>query len=660
MPILETAAAIAGAGGEAASKVVVKATATKLAREFNDRVIGPFFEKRRAQAALIDGVRRYMRSCEKKTRYVPTIAIQGSKFLLDEVYEPLVLIRTEDRQEFEVSGFPHEVFNANTCVLVTDSAGMGKSTLSKFLLRRCLDELSRIPVLIELRRVKEGQTVESFICDEMVGANGTEGCRRKLMESFSKGGFIFILDGYDEIDESIRQSVSLDVFRMSREYADCAFWLTSRPDSGLASFTGFLEYKIKPLCLDQAHSLLRRYDSGRGKAEPLIAKMKGLTQIEGFLGNPLLVTLLYKAYDYKATVPLKRNIFFRQVYDALYQDHDLSKEGAFERRKKSSLDSDDFHKALRALGIVTFKNGKVQYGVEEFAGLLTEAAGLISPIRLEVGKWKSDLLSAVPIFMKDGHDIRWSHKAFQDYFAAQFAFFDMGVRCEEFVRRLLSDDNPLKNENVLTMLAELDIEVLRSGFVRSYAAELVARAEKLGMAGNELDFATFSARECGEFFILTTDYPEEKMLSGFEKFPDFLSLARERLGREIAFKQATLTRFEKNAILGVFSDAFFPRHQLIARLDQRAFMRPDFFGKFDRKKDLDVIEGLASDGWFSVNDALLAVRDDSDKESLLRMVGRCIHWGIPSLVSVRSILGDDQGKKRAANIDDLLSGLGAN
>ena len=67
-----------------------------------------------------------------------------------------------------------------------------------------------------------------------------------------------------------------------------------------------------------------------------------------FLANPLLVSLLFKAFEYKQQVPFKKHVFYRQVYDALYHHHDLTKEPGFERKKHSGLDLEDFHRVLRA------------------------------------------------------------------------------------------------------------------------------------------------------------------------------------------------------------------------------------------------------------------------------------------------------------------------
>ncbi|MDQ1134889.1 MULTISPECIES: NACHT domain-containing protein [Pseudoxanthomonas] len=457
----------------AVSGEIAKGATPLLVKNFIEKVVTPYFSGKKAKAKIVNGTRRYARNIEFRTRCVPSIAIKSGSFILDDIYEPLQLVRVGNGEELTIEGYPAELFRGNRCVAIIDSAGMGKSTLTKYVIRRCLSELKKIPLLIELRRLKHGQTIISLICEEVLGKERSDGATSDLVLSLMEGNFLFLLDGYDEVDPELRADVSAEISRISSDYQYCNFWLTSRPDPALASFSEFSAFEISNLTYEQACSLLKRYDQGRGLASVLIEKLDSLPQVEDFLGNPLLVTLLYKAFDYKATIPIKRNIFFRQVFDALYQDHDLSKEGAFERRKKSALDLDDFHKFVRALGFVTFKGGRVQYSQIEFTGYIKEAIDK-SRLPIDSAKMKSDLLSAVPIFVRDGDEVRWSHKAFQDYFAAQFIYYDSESVRDQIIDRLFASESIGRYENILSMLGELDLGLLRERCIMPFLNEVGA------------------------------------------------------------------------------------------------------------------------------------------------------------------------------------------
>ncbi len=84
-----------------------------------------------------------------------------SRSKLKELYVPLTLIshknRPEKVQEILVDCYPEQLIPAYQKVLLIDDAGMGKSTLLKYLFLSYVDEIghnNRIPVLIELRRLK--------------------------------------------------------------------------------------------------------------------------------------------------------------------------------------------------------------------------------------------------------------------------------------------------------------------------------------------------------------------------------------------------------------------------------------------------------------------------------------------------------------------------
>lgn len=58
--------------------------------------------------------------------------------------------------------------------------------------------------------------------------------------------------------------------------------------------------------------------------------------INEFLKNPLLVSLLFAAFDFKQTIPLKKHIFYRQVFDAYFDSHDLSKGDSYVHEKNQT------------------------------------------------------------------------------------------------------------------------------------------------------------------------------------------------------------------------------------------------------------------------------------------------------------------------------------
>lgn len=633
----------------AAASEVAKGATNALVKAFIERLVTPYFSSRKTKVKLVNGARKYTRNIEFRTRCVPTIAIQGGSFVLEEVYEPLRLQQLGGQQSYRVDGYPTRLFNENRCVAIVDAAGMGKSTLTKYIIRRCLSDLKKIPLLVELRRIKQGQTIIEFVCNELLGKDRSESAVDDLVASLMDGNFIFLLDGYDEIDPELRSDLSEEISRISADFQYCNFWLTSRPDPALAGFTEFTAFEIANLTKDQAASLLLRYDCGRGLATTLVEKLDALPQVEDFLGNPLLVTLLYKAYDYKATIPIKRNIFFRQVFDALYQDHDLSKEGAFERRKKSALDIDDFHRFVRSLGFVTFKAGKVQYSQEEFTSFIRDAVER-SQLTADVGKLKFDLLSAVPLFVRDGDDIRWSHKAFQDYFASQFIYHDSGALRDELIVKLFSSEAIGRYETILCLLGELDIGLLREQCILPFL-------EKLGLYDSQLVDDVLLARafvdEVLDVYAVRGLTFRKKQESSGSWLPMVIeTVLAEKPDAALSMDmRVTFSSKEGIAIAG-FLKPHALRFRIVGKIDPGTFPWARSKG-FSPSHVKPVLDSRVT----CLKNVLEQLRVDSQRRYVVELVAHMADVNLPTIDTLRNLRNDVVRRKQVRVADSILEGF---
>ncbi|MBK8068484.1 MAG: hypothetical protein IPK27_12925 [Rhodanobacteraceae bacterium] len=235
---------------------------------------------------------------------------------------------------------------------------------------------------------------------------------------------------------------------------------------------GFSEYKIAPL--RESTGLLAAPKVWKGARKSRAVNPANFHGAPGFRSFWAIRSshAPLQGVRLQATIPLKKTIFYRQVFDALFQDQDLSKSGAFERKKRSDLDVEDFHKALRSLAMVCMKSGKAQYSLEEFHELLLASARLVVGVAIDAASFKEDLLTAVPLFVRDGQEVRWAHKSFQDYFISQFVTYDLGERQMDFVRKLLLTSNATKHVEMLSFVRKLIWEYFGAPFIRSYVLEL--------------------------------------------------------------------------------------------------------------------------------------------------------------------------------------------
>ena len=343
---------------------------------------------------------------------------------------------------------------------------MGKSTLLRFLFLCAVEESAGIPVFIELRHLSGNKNILDVIYDELNPIDD-EFDRNFVLKLIRRGDFIFFLDGFDEIPLADREAVTKELRSFVSKARLNEFIISSREEGALTAFSDFQLFNIVPLSQKEAFKLLDKYDQGRGLSQRIKAKIREDKSkgIEDFLTNPLLVSLLYKSFEFKPTIPLRKHIFYRQVYDALFESHDLTKGDSFVHQKRTDLDIDSFHSVLRALGFITVKKGKVEYHKDELLSFIAEARGLYLGIPFKDADFLYDLVSAVPLFAREGDSYKWAHKSIQEYFAAQFICTDAKGKQEAILRKMYNSSDLYRYANVLNLCFDIDYKTFRNSVV---------------------------------------------------------------------------------------------------------------------------------------------------------------------------------------------------
>ncbi len=463
----------------AAALAVVKPIATEIAkallkpivkalRLINENLIDVFLSRFEEYLS-----RQFIRHC-----HLPTIVFQVRK-PLEDLYVPLTVehqssVNARGRHiSIKLDKYHANFLPALKKVLVIDDAGMGKSTLSRFLMIQATKTLATVPVFIELRHLNSSRTIVDWLLSELnpIGLQGEELKidKRQLTRLLSKGIFTFFLDGYDEIAIKDREAVTLDIKRLIAEFDANKFLITSRPENALSAFPSFNVFAIQPLKQEEAFALIRKYDSDGERATRLIERLgeKSMSGVHEFLRNPLLTTLLYRAYDYKNKIPLKKHVFYRQVYDALYEWHDLTKDGYSTREKKSNLDIDSFHKILRGIGFISVLKGKIETDSDGMLGWIRDARTYAPELRFSESDFLEDAIKAVPVFRREGNAVLWAHKSLAEYFAAQFIVNDSKLDQGEICEHIVKSHSLHSYSNFLDLIYDIDSIVFNQYFTRA-------------------------------------------------------------------------------------------------------------------------------------------------------------------------------------------------
>ena len=426
----------------------------------------------------------YLLRTYDKYSSINTLANPNSQFRLKDIYITQTLEKKNcfesDDDATTIDQLPVGLIKKYKKLLIIDTAGMGKSTIMKYMLVDLIDNCIKdvgIPIFIELNRLNKNRSILVEIQKEL-NSLSKEFDNDILLSFIQKGGFIFFLDGYDEISISDRNEVTNDIQTfISKAGSENYYILSSRQDDNLASFGDFQSFKIRDLTKKDAYELLTRYDvsSQRKISTELIKELKTgkYNSIDEYLVNPLLVSLLYIAFHYKAEIPLKKHQFYRQVYNALYNEHKLA-QGQKPHEKRSKLDIDEFNRVLRYVGYECLISIGVQFDEDTILASIKRAKVFCENLKFGESDFLKDLMTSVPLFSKDGTEYKWSHKSLMEYFAARFIAEDAKDKQDMILSSIYNSNDVNKYINMLDIYYDIDYK----GFSKNIILPLLEKYQK--------------------------------------------------------------------------------------------------------------------------------------------------------------------------------------
>lgn len=454
---------------------LITAAATQMIKSFVDKIIMPKAEKFFKSVGISykevldknrDYFGEYYHRTYEKYSIVNTLVFHNSQRLLKDIYVTQSLVKEhgfqDDDKPIVIDKYPRDLIDKYQKILITDTAGMGKSTMTKRMFIDLIDnglEGIGIPIYIELNKLNKNHDILQEIQNEL-NSLSEDFDNDLLLRFIQTGGFIFFLDGYDEISIADRDEVTQDIKDfISKASKGNSFILTSRPEGNLMSFGDFQSFSIQPLTEDEAYELLTKYDKSKNKE--LSSKLVELLQsgeydsIAEFLENPLLVSLLFTAYDYNRSIPFEKHRFYGVVFEAYFEKHDNTK--AMKKREKySGLNYDGFDRILRYVGYDCLIRTGVQFNKDTILNTIREAKEFCGISDFSENAFLEDLVSTVPLFCKEGTDYKWVHKSLLEYFAARFIFCDAKESQDKILTAIYNSENLDKYINMLDLYYDID------------------------------------------------------------------------------------------------------------------------------------------------------------------------------------------------------------
>lgn len=476
--------------------IISSGTITKAIISIGSNFIKPMIEKwhlnHKVDDCLINFdivLDKYFERSAKKCSLLNTVVQNIEKKPLKNIYFPLTLepmFSSANDDIIKLDEYNKERLEKYNNILIIDNAGMGKSTLMKFLF---LDVLEKkhigIPFFIELRLLPTDKSIIDYLFEEIEDIKDATSSKVKkefLKSMIEYGDCIFFFDGYDEVSPDNKAIINQKLQDFINKAHKNKYFISSRPDESLSSFYNeFYQFKIKPLSKEEAYTLLTKFDNNGAISKDLITQLEKddkFKRLHEFLSNPLMVSLLYFNYKRIPILPGDKCRFYNNVYENLYEEHDLRKGGKFNHAKYSGLDLVDFERILYYIGFYsTFKLQKTIYTKDELLSLIDDASvhynNSLKPLHSDFKSidYLNDLLKTVPLFTKIDIYYSWIHNSFQEYFSAHF------IKNSSSKEKIISIVFKYKNigtyYNLLDFYYQIDPEPINNIIIKPFLKEFL-------------------------------------------------------------------------------------------------------------------------------------------------------------------------------------------
>lgn len=129
-------------------------------------------------------------------------------------------------------------------IIITGTGGIGKSTMLKYFFLNSIDTTPFIPVMIELRSLNSQSVNNGVIRDAIYKSlceNGFELEDKYFEYSLKRGGYLILLDGFDELNRENTIKIGEDINSFSDKYNNNHFIISSRPSEEFISWNDFTE-----------------------------------------------------------------------------------------------------------------------------------------------------------------------------------------------------------------------------------------------------------------------------------------------------------------------------------------------------------------------------------------------------------------------------------
>ncbi|MBC2177740.1 NACHT domain-containing protein [Listeria booriae] len=449
------------------------------------------FNKKKA-TKLSSSYVKYLKTSFNKYCKIKTILYKREPQDLYSFYESLDVKRDTDDQIISSENIM-DIVSIGNKLIITGTGGSGKTVMLKYLFLESIKKNFKIPILIELRSLndtpKEDINLLDYIYNSLESMNLS--IERKYFEySLVDGNYLILLDGFDELNSDIAKKVTEEIINISDKYHDNHFIVSSRPSYDFVAWNDYIELSTQALTKEKALSLIDKLDFNTAIKKKFYKELESelFFKYHSFASVPLLLTIMLLTYENNASIPDKLNDFYEQAFAALYHTHDALK-GGYSREIRSNLGYDIFKDVFSYFCFKTYFNQEYEFTRDKLLSYIEEAVTKRTKgNQVKSSDYLLDLTKSVCMLIQDGLIYKFSHRSFQEYFAAVYTTQLNDTTQARLLKSWLKEDGGLvrAHSGYLNILRELQEERYEKNIIYPAMLELKKQLERCSDEGERL------------------------------------------------------------------------------------------------------------------------------------------------------------------------------
>ena len=379
-----------------------------------------------------------------------------------------------------------DILDINNKLIVTGIGGIGKSLLLKHFFLNIAQYGHYIPVLIELRKFNQMDGKEISLYDAIyqnLSDNGFKLADKYYKYSLEAGGYVILLDGFDEVNRDKAQKVFDQIQSFSQRYNKNHFIVSSRPSDHFVGWNDFHEMFLCDLTKKQAFNLIQKIDFDEAIKKPFSDALdsKLFDAYESFASNPLLLTIMLLTFGNHAALPENPNDFYEQAFSTLFNGHDATKD-YFVRDIRSHLSYENFKTVFSYICFKSFFKNDFEFSEKLLRQYIEKAKTKFNTLSFSVDDFEEDLTLSVCMLIKDGLGYSFIHRSFQEYFAALYTCKLLDSDQYALLTAWISTSDSCSSDEYMKMLFDLQDEKVNKIILCSGIKQIKKLYDEIGFS----------------------------------------------------------------------------------------------------------------------------------------------------------------------------------